>query len=224
MVLFVLAFPVGVVVAEVRVVSAHTVCSLHEGPPEICRSALGHAFTRCYTLTGLTFCRVHANIGHELVGTIEALSAPISPAIIKASAIQMPGTLSSHLPLALSSKQVSSNSTSSIWLQTSSSSSWKSLSSKVSVFEPKPTATDAFVAAFSSSAFFWPQLEQKASFSVHSSVHMSLKCVCCGVAQCSSSEPLGGPKRAAEQAVEDGCGAVFEHGRSVLRAHSACSA
>jgi hypothetical protein len=35
---------------------------------------------------------------------------------------------------------------------------------------------------------------------------------------------LGGPKRAAEQAVEDGCGAVFEHGRSVLRAHNACSA
>ena len=179
----------------------------------------------------------------DLIGTIEALSAPISPAIIKASAIQMPGTLSSHLPLALSSKQVSSNSTSSIWLQTSSDSSWKSLSSKVSVFEPKPTATDAFVAAFSSSAFFWPQLEQKASFSVHSSVYLSLKCVCCGVAQCLSSEPLGGPKRVAEQAVEDGCGAVFEHGRALRqatcssapkreqlparptrRAHSACSA
>ena len=86
----------------------------------------------------------------------------------------MPGTLSSYLPLALSSKQVSSNSTSSIWLQTSSDFSWKSLSSKVSVFEPKPTATDAFVAAFSSSALFWPQLEPKASFSVHSSVHLSL--------------------------------------------------
>ena len=70
---FVFAFPVGVVVAEVRIVSAHTVCSLHEGPPEICRSALGHAFTRCHALTGLTFGRVHTNIGHELMGTIEAL-------------------------------------------------------------------------------------------------------------------------------------------------------
>jgi len=34
---------------------------------------LDMAFTRCYTLTGLTFGRVHTGIGHELVGTIEAL-------------------------------------------------------------------------------------------------------------------------------------------------------
>ena len=34
---------------------------------------LDMAFTRCYTLAKLAFGRVHANIGHELMGTIEAL-------------------------------------------------------------------------------------------------------------------------------------------------------
>ena len=109
-----------------------------------------------------------------LWGSSKAFGSPISPAMTEARATSMPGIVSSHLPLVLSSRAASSFSTSSISSRTKSSSSMSILTSKARVFEPKPTPTDFLAVAFSCSALARPHCPCEASLRMRSSVRTSV--------------------------------------------------
>ena len=73
MMLLVLAFLLGVVVAEVRVVLAGGIRRLHEGPPEGGRPALGHVAVGGHGLAGLALRGVHPGVCHKLMRVVEAV-------------------------------------------------------------------------------------------------------------------------------------------------------